>query len=301
MVWATGGALSLVLVMAATVLIVILAHGLTVFWPHPIVLVRLQDGRELLGQIASRQTNPDTHAPEIRLKTANRNFEPDRQDFHWVLDRDIVQRSQPAEVYILERATGGDFYGFLRGLKGPEVDSDSATASDHVAADQATDRSLQAAIATVQKKFAAEVRPINERTSEIGEQLHTIDLEIGRLEYRKRQAGTSASPDQIAIWNAQIGEYRDGKDYIGRSTDNLVSERTAIEKRLRENIAQFADVHGKVRDIVLCDILRAYQPNAMGIPAKTAHYDRPARIEHRRRTAAGHLRHRELGLHDGPL
>ena len=65
---------------------------------------------------------------------------------------------------------------------------------------------------------------------------------------------------------------------------------------------------GKPRTVALADMVRFYQPNAMGLAAKMSALcgqgvgiarRGAARIEHRRRPVPGHLRHRDADLPDG--
>src|SRR5208283_2407960 len=57
----------------------------------------------------------------------------------------------------------------------------------------------------------------------------------------------------------------------GESGDH-VAERSRLETSLRQNVAVFQDCHGKSRSIALLDIIRAYQPNSMGLLGKMGHY-----------------------------
>ena len=106
--------LALMLSMTATLLVVVAVNGLGVFWPAPLAEATLADGTKLLGRQITSRTNPDDRVRSIQFKTANREFDPARQDFRWVPDGNIRQVEHPAEVMVLERLENGDFYGFLR-------------------------------------------------------------------------------------------------------------------------------------------------------------------------------------------
>ena len=49
------------------------------------------------------------------VKTGNREFVD--LDFRWVLETDIKSRAQPAELAMVERATNGNFYGYITSVK----------------------------------------------------------------------------------------------------------------------------------------------------------------------------------------
>ncbi len=55
-------------------------------------------------------------------------------------------------------------------------------------------------------------------------------------------------------------------------SERLVAERSKTEAALRENVAVFLDDQGTERSIALLDIVRAFHPNAMGLPSKIGHY-----------------------------
>ncbi len=113
LVWVAGGALATVLMGALTLLLVVLYNGLGVFWPARIEQVQLADGKHFLGRRLESQSDPQ-RGTQVRFKTANREFHPDRQDFRWVAQSDIVAMECPADVTVLERQANGDFYGVLR-------------------------------------------------------------------------------------------------------------------------------------------------------------------------------------------
>ena len=78
------------------------------------------------------------------VKTGNRGFVD--LDFRWVLETDIVSRTQPAELAMVERATNGSFYGWHTwGVKedGRELTQDLHPALQRVLA-RANDLSEQA-------------------------------------------------------------------------------------------------------------------------------------------------------------
>ncbi|MGL6349022.1 MAG: phosphate ABC transporter permease PstA, partial [Aeromonas sp.] len=133
-IWMTGGAVSLSLVAVLGLLLLIGWRGLVYFWPHPIYEWQLEDASGhksvLIGEI-----NDSEQVPVERLraagqplkgeerelltrylvKTGNREFVD--LDFRWVLETDIKSRTQPANLAMVERATNGNFYGYIVGVK----------------------------------------------------------------------------------------------------------------------------------------------------------------------------------------
>ncbi|MEY3205780.1 MAG: Phosphate transport system permease protein PstA, partial [Planctomycetota bacterium] len=55
-VWLTGGALAFALAMILGLLAFITVRGAVTFWPVPLELVELDDGRRALGEVSGRET-----------------------------------------------------------------------------------------------------------------------------------------------------------------------------------------------------------------------------------------------------
>ena len=51
-----------------------------------------------------------------------------------------------------------------------------------------------------------------------------------------------------------------------------MAQQQVHEAALRRNVAVLADGQGRLRTIALADVVRAYEPNAMGLAAKVGHY-----------------------------
>jgi phosphate transport system permease protein len=58
LVWTTGGALALCLLMVGGLLLLILASGLGFFWPARVERFTLDDGSRILGSVAQREPVP---------------------------------------------------------------------------------------------------------------------------------------------------------------------------------------------------------------------------------------------------
>ncbi len=113
LVWATGGALSFVLLSTLLLVGIVLYNGLGVFWPSRVAEIALTDGSRLFGQETQTETHPDTGSISVQFKTANRELDPQRLDFRWILDDAIQELTYPEDVVVLERAENGNFFGVL--------------------------------------------------------------------------------------------------------------------------------------------------------------------------------------------
>lgn len=134
-VWLMAGALSLAILMIASLLAVVVWNGGTTFWPGPIFEVGTVDGRRHLGEEFRRESfRPDPQllagrSEEVRdraaailaadgtaerrlLRTAN--FDLTGTHFHWVseFEADAAAERRPEWAVTIERLSWGRFYGF---------------------------------------------------------------------------------------------------------------------------------------------------------------------------------------------
>lgn len=117
-----GGALALNLLLVIALLVVLIANGMGYFWQERVVLLEMQDGSRILGEIHDREEAPDLDAgaspePETRIQLKVGNRDLTGADFVWVDEREIERRSYPGDVMVLERLEWGNFYGTMVELR----------------------------------------------------------------------------------------------------------------------------------------------------------------------------------------
>jgi phosphate transport system permease protein len=262
-VWATGAALAAVLLLTVVLIAEVLWNGLGTFWPAAIAQVEFTDGRIVLGQWMREDVHPDTQVRSVQLKTANRELDPERLDFHWYDQATIRRQSYPPDVFVLERLENGNFHGMLERLQTPSLDLPAA--ADLV-------RQFDAAWAAVHRRRAAELGPLTAELAALTHRLQDQRQAILVLEYRQKQAHSTGAAPAVAAAETRLQELRDQEEGVKRQSDELVRQKQEQERALRENVARFRDAAGQTHAIALLDIVRAYQPNAMGLAAKTGHY-----------------------------
>ncbi|WP_299806706.1 phosphate ABC transporter permease PstA [uncultured Shewanella sp.] len=128
-IWMTSGAVSVCLIAVLGLLLLIAWRGLSYFWPADIYQweMKNQQGERytLIGEVYDKEEVPterllaaghkfdaevgDT-VTRYLVKTGNREFVG--LDFRWILATDIISRSQPENIAVIERSKNGDFYGF---------------------------------------------------------------------------------------------------------------------------------------------------------------------------------------------
>ena len=261
------------LLLVFILLAVVTANGLVVFWPAQIAEITLTDGSKFLGQQVRSEVNPDTGRSSIQFKTGNREQDPQRQDFRWVKDDAIHATSNPAEVCVLERIENGDFYGYVKGIVGPDLESTSEIP---------VVESFSRALDFIRRKSAEEIGPITTELLALSNQFQETRGKLLRLRYSRdhrgagvpsvesSQAGETPAP-QTAL-DRQIAELQASGQRIKQQSDRLVSQQQRRLTDLRRNAVILTNATGKETRVALVDIVRFYRPDEMGLMAKCRHY-----------------------------
>ncbi|MFK7960916.1 MAG: ABC transporter permease subunit [Phycisphaerales bacterium] len=133
MLWLTGGALGLSVIMIVGLLALVIRMGLGTFWPQPIVQVVFPDGRTLMGEVsrtdsfAPTDSSVEAYAGTVRqrvdaelaagegeltrtlLRTGN--YRQTNTHFDWLVDAEVAERTRPEWAMVVERLEWGRFYG----------------------------------------------------------------------------------------------------------------------------------------------------------------------------------------------
>lgn len=136
MIWLTGSALVLCLLMIVGLLLLILAFGMITFWPDRIIQIELSNGTKYLGEFVRDEkytvspeklaTLPPAVAQQLRhvvvgeapIESRRRlirtgNFDLTGMHFVWVDDYELAKSSDiyPEWAIVAERTSWGRFYG----------------------------------------------------------------------------------------------------------------------------------------------------------------------------------------------
>lgn len=112
-IWGCGAGLSLSLILIGGLLLLIFINGFGYFWPADLVELTLKDGKHMIGQLAGEEMSPQG-IPRIRIKIGNRDLYG--LDYRWISTDQIVERTMPVDLVMVERREWGNFYGRLRTL-----------------------------------------------------------------------------------------------------------------------------------------------------------------------------------------
>ncbi len=250
-------------------LAVVLRGGLAVFWPAPLAQVRLADGRWFLGEHAGRQVDPATGAASVLWKTGNREWDPQRQDFHWHPEAEIAEVLWPAHAVLLERRENGNFHGFLVGVEGPRLDFPAGPASQDP---QDLWARFHRALAAVRQIEAAEIAPLASQVAQSAQKLRGLKRQLRKAEYRLRHAAASRDPGGTKTLAERLDALRTNAQQLARQAQELMNQKNARAAELRQNVAVFERGPGQTCRIPLVDVVRACRPNQMSAVEKVAWY-----------------------------
>ncbi|HEV3417828.1 MAG TPA: ABC transporter permease subunit [Pirellulales bacterium] len=278
MVWLTGGALAVAVVMVFGLLGFVVYQGIGTFWPQPVVRVTTVDGNVYLGEIA----RSEVYRPEDRVFAALPkeavgkaraavaaaggqatrrlyrvgNFELTQAPFHWVDDFAASDQERPQWAMVVERLEHGRYYGELQAmLIDGKVVADTPDAA--------------------WKKFT-EVQPEvrrrwREAVSLDKHELGAIHREEKRVRLAKIQAGLDYGEDSRQ--DKEAGEEvervaksaREQSKSIQAEIDKLHAENARYQLRLKP-------IQAAAMDIPAETIVRAYPANQLGFGDKAGIY-----------------------------
>jgi phosphate transport system permease protein len=246
-VWLTAGSLTVALAMIVGLLGLIVFRGAATFWPVPLDLVELSDGRRALGELAGREEVDDGGVPVGRRLVRTANFELTGEHFAWFDDRLVVQESRPEWATAVERLEGGRFHGFpARLLRGEEVVAEG-TAAVWTAFEREHPRARQR---------WREAR----RIDRVARGRLQRDLRAARLAVVQAALDAGAgSPAEAAARDAELRVI----DRVERESARLDTETARLRGENAGWGVEFATASGERTTIPLDEVVRAWQPNRL--------------------------------------
>ncbi|MEW6754160.1 MAG: phosphate ABC transporter permease PstA [Candidatus Latescibacterota bacterium] len=246
LVWLTGAALALCLLMIGGMVALIVHHGAGVFWAGDLVRLHLDDGTRVLGEVVARQRIPgEEERYRLQLKVGNRDLYG--LDFRWVEEARITAQDRPAEAVVLERAEWGPFVGFLAGVYGGDREVAPGTAEGR----QALERHLRAA--ALQRR---QIRRLEQgEIGALGRQLARTELAL------RRAAGEGAAATALAELEARRQRLLTEHEAWSAHLDELRLASQGLTVAVRT-------VEGEGRRLPAAGILRAFWPNRLSVWGK---------------------------------
>ncbi len=272
-IWLTGGAVSISLLSVLGLLLLIGWKGLTYFWPAPLYQWNvaaltpvqgevLHENTILIGQVYERSFVPKSYLPEsaaqqleddedfatrLNIKIANRELYP--ADFISVLQMQLDEPTTPKEWAVIERSSGGYFFGKLVAFQ----DGDNIYTSD---------------IQSILNKKLDDAETLrHEMDSLVVDQLKELGwkLEQLRLEKRKHELNDT-------LTESFLKENQTKKEQIEKALATLDLQLDGLRLQLSDYALIVEDMTGSQVSIPLEDILDYWYPNQMSLPDKVMHW-----------------------------
>lgn len=246
-VWMTGGALMLILLSTFVLICVILVNGFDVFWPSRLQMAVLDDDTRVMGEVKQEIAAANEEGTRTQYKVGNRGLYG--MDFRWVDAVNITERSYPKDAVALEREEYGNFYGFIQSVNAVNVEATGETTWDQ----------FLSAWHAVEERHEA----VDRLTAQVKKRSYALErARLRRLERNYEQGITGEAAEEPLP--AEL--------VAAAALDEVVVEKDALLAELRQNTAVFVDANGTEREIAMVEIVRAYQPNTMGVVAKLGFY-----------------------------
>jgi phosphate transport system permease protein len=261
MIWFTGSALGICMLMITGLILVILVNGLSFFWPQRLELARLKDDSALLGEVVGREPIPNPGHPDhlkhhrLQFRLGNRDLTG--SDFRWVNEADIVSRVLPKEAFFVERREYGPLLGTPAAVK----------QDDRVVAEgpEAVERLLPELIAKAHRDRAAVERIEKDEIGEINYRIEQARLRSRKLDLLARQdPGRDLTKQRAEVEKATAEQ----KALFQAKTEEL----SRLMETAGGTYVSFRAADGAEKDLRSLDIYRAYPANQLGWFGRLAVY-----------------------------
>lgn len=278
MLWVTGGALSVCIVMILGLLGLVLYQGASTFWPRAVTRVQLHDGRVFMGEVtrdgwytprqdeidafgdagreAIAQSFEDHDGRAYRRLFRTANFDVSGSHFTWVSDYQVAEEDRPEWAILFERQSWGRFFGtpvaFI--LDGEQAATDPSEIWSLFRQNHPEVRARFAERVNIEKRQIGRINRAQER-----ERLRLRDVEIrsGRdsAQYRDRlerlQRIEADATERFGVYRQRINAL------------NAENNRYALLMRTAD---------GQEVTLRLSEIVRAFTPNRLSFADKVGIY-----------------------------
>lgn len=271
--WGMGGALAFGMTMIVGFIAMVLYFGLTTFWPKPIEVVTLMDGKVIAGEplrqeryrptadqlAAESETVRAAIAADLGYATRTLyhlgNFDFYGEDFFWVPDFEVKQKERPTDLVLVERQEWGAFVGQISAitLKGSKIEG-AALTPEVLAAAHAEARARRDSLHDIE----------DGRIADVNHEMEALRLEARRA-VLEHGAGT---PRQIAA-QAEV-DRRTAELQVSYTT--LAAEAQVIKAEEEANTVTFREIGGATKVYPLSTVVRYFSTNNLGVGGLLAVY-----------------------------
>lgn len=220
-VWLTATGLAIGLIMALGLLLLIVVKGTSSFWPQRIVLFEIQSesGTETIAGIITQQRERKDAAgeqvKEIQIFRGNKDL--NSNSFIYIDERDIMQRSEPEDILLLERLEYGPAIGVPVAIQKGEtrIEAGSATFEQDLRKMLADGHDIRKKILRIERK---EIGKVSRELEEISRAERTGTTTAEAAADRRSELQTSFDKLKAEADKLQAG--LDQNSFIMRASDD---------------------------------------------------------------------------------
>lgn len=272
-IWLNAAAVSASLIIVLGLLALIAVKGLSHFWPKSVMQAQYLQATtnvntkptsiRIIGEVHNDEevsienlkamgVNLDVDALSVtRLLVKTGNREVSGADFKWMLQPYLKDEQYPEDIIVLERREWGNFYGYLKSVK---------SNGNTVALADTAWLELEKRLARTELIYK-KIRDIEKGAiGSVNYKMEKIRLNKRRLELDKED--TKENLDKLELQQQELE----------KSYAVLENELAKLYKKIRRDSITAETMGGKVIEIPLSKIVRAYQPNVLSSIGKVSLY-----------------------------
>ena len=272
-IWLNAAAVSASLIIVLGLLALIAVKGLSHFWPKSVMQVQyLQATTDSNAKPASIRIIGEVHNDEevslenlkamgvnldvdtlsvtrLLVKTGNRDVSG--ADFKWILQPYIKDEQYHEDIIVLERREWGNFYGYLKSVK-----SNGNTVALADTAWQELEKRMDRA-----ELIYEQIRDIEKGV------IGSVNYKMEKIRLNKRRLELDKEDTKENLEKLQVKQQQLEKDYAV-----LEKDLAKLYKQIKRDSITTETMSGKIIEIPLAKIVRAYQPNALSVMGKISLY-----------------------------
>lgn len=273
-IWLNAAAVSASLIIVLGLLLLIAVNGLSHFWPKAVMQAQYiqASATDATSKPASIRIIGEVHNDEevsienlkaigvnldvdtlsvtrLLVKTGNR--EVSGADFKWMLQPYIKNEQYPEDIIVLERREWGNFYGYLKSVK--------SNGNTIAIADTAWQELEKRLLRT--EKLYQQIRDIEK--GDIG----SINYKMEKIRLNKRRLELDKEDTKENLNKLKVKQLQLEKEYAV-----LEKDLTKLYKQIKRDSITAETMNGKVIEIPISKIVRAYQPNSLSFMGKISLY-----------------------------
>jgi phosphate transport system permease protein len=272
-VWLFGGTLALGVAMILGFLFLVAWNGFTTFWPKPLEIATLTDGKRVAGEPTRVEAYRPPAEVVARLPAERRaaieraggearrtlyrtgNFDLYNEDFAWVPEHAVAGLERPRDLMFFERLEWGPFVGRIKSVRlDAETLAGDAVADGRLAAEHAAARARHAAIRAIEHD---RIGAVNHEIEKLRLGVRRAALDHGADSARAR-AAAEAAETRIAALRARY--------------EALAAEAARIKSEDAKFTITLVEVGGREKTQRLSEIVRLYRANDLDTAGKLAVY-----------------------------